>query len=234
MDNRCGEKILRLLISEAFRRSGKGEKKRIDMVKKDIEKHMNTVVLGTENHPTQWCMTMMDHNLQVGAIFFPNTRVRTITNHINPLVGMCIDNQLDVDKLKTALCLYKRVIELARQKDDYTAEEIETYKDYCDKMANMWIPFFGAEGMTKYFHMMLSGHLRWYMLNYRNLYRYEQQGWEDLNSKLKYFFFFHRTQRGGSKGNTLFNGGKADHLKPVGKWLQRQVMWKTGLSDKVF
>ena len=80
---------------------------------------------------------------------------------------------------------------------------------------------------------MFSGHVKWFMLKYRNLYRYEQQGWEALNSKMKYFFY-HRTQRGGSKGNNQYCGGRAERLKPVGKWLQRQIMWKTGLSDKDF
>jgi hypothetical protein len=36
--------------------------------------------------------------------------------------------------------------------------------------------------------MLSSGHIKYYMEEHRNLYKYSQQGWESLNSKVKQFF----------------------------------------------
>ena len=48
--------------------------------------------------------------------------------------------------------------------------------------------------------MLGSGHVSYYMKKYRNLYRYNQQGWEGLNSKITDYFFCH-LRKGGGKGN---------------------------------
>ena len=81
-------------------------------------------------------MPMMDNNVQVGPISFPNTRVRKMTDNINTLVDVFIDNDMDTQNLKTALHHYKGAMELARQKEDFTNEEIENFQDYCDQMSN--------------------------------------------------------------------------------------------------
>ena len=54
--------------------------------------------------------------------------------------------------------------------------------------------------MTNYLvHMLLSGHIKYYMTTHRNLYKFLQPGWESLNAKFKLTFFNH-TQQGGNFG----------------------------------
>jgi hypothetical protein len=39
--------------------------------------------------------------------------------------------------------------------------------------------------MTNYIHMILSGHLAFYLIKWGNLRKYSQQGWESLNLLMK-------------------------------------------------
>ena len=82
---------------------------------------------------------------------------------------------------------------------------------------------FGYPGLTNYWHIVGSMHLAFYLRRYRNLYRYQNQGWEHMNHLLKRFFLT-RTQRGGrcGKGNT-----RASKVRSLGRWLQRRLMWLT-------
>ena len=44
-----------------------------------------------------------------------------------------------------------------------------------------WLKLAGEEGVMNYIHMIGSGHIHFYLTRYRNLYKFSQQGWEQLN-----------------------------------------------------
>ena len=74
--------------------------------------------------------------------------------------------------------------------------------------------------MTNYFHMLRDGHLAAALETYGNLYRYSQQGWENINSIMKRSF--HRgTQRGGSRSGR-------SKIMPVFLRMVRASMWRMG------
>jgi len=92
--------------------------------------------------------------------------------------------------------------------------EIDLFFDY-------WVRLHGEDGITNYIHMLGAGHVSRFLYRWRNLYKYSQQGWENLNKLIK-TFYFRRTQRGGSTG---YGGtGKADKLTPLAKWAQRRLI----------
>jgi hypothetical protein len=70
--------------------------------------------------------------------------------------------------------------------------------------------------MTNYIHVIGSGHRTHYLQEWRNHYRYSQQGWEALNSLLKKLYF-RRTQREGHKENSKSRNSK---LALIAKQLQ--------------
>ena len=75
--------------------------------------------------------------------------------------------------------------------------------------------------------MLGSGHFKYYLQNYRNLYRFSQQGWEYLNSLIKQFYF-RWTQQG-------YSGTKdQESLKvlPIVQWMKRKLMWMSIKVDK--
>jgi hypothetical protein len=61
--------------------------------------------------------------------------------------------------------------------------------------------------------MIGSGHMTFYLQEWRNLYRYSQQGWEALNSLLTNIYF-KRTQLWGHKGDGKSRNSK---LVPIAK-----------------
>ena len=94
----------------------------------------------------------------------------------------------------------------------------------------------GVEGMTNYIHLLGAGHDSYYLKKYRNLYRYSNQSWERLNKRVKRFYL-QRTQRGGHgkfAGKDDTNALVCQHTKPIARWLQRVIMWNTGLGEKHF
>ena len=94
----------------------------------------------------------------------------------------------------------------------------------------------GLEGMTNYIHLLGSGHISYYLKKYRNLYRYSNQSWERLNKRVKRFYL-QRTQRGGH-GKYVWKDHTNElvcmHTKPKARWLQRVIMWNTGLGAAHF
>ena len=83
----------------------------------------------------------------------------------------------------------------------------------------------------KFFHMLASGHINYYMKEWRNLYRYEQEGWEFLNALIKSTYYKH-TQRGEFVCKDTFDNTEDSILsnrgQSVGKWIVRNILWKSG------
>jgi hypothetical protein len=111
-----------------------------------------------------------------------------------------------------------------RCKDQFTPDMVIEFQKDIDAFFQIWVSLHGGEGVTNYIHLLATGHVSAYLFHWKNLYRHSQQGWEAFNSLLK-TFFFRRTQRGGS-----VNGGKGgkSRLAPIGKWLQRRIVWLCG------
>ena len=114
---------------------------------------------------------------------------------------------------------------MARKKEDFTDEQIEIFQDHCDKFTDAWLTLHpGDKGMTNYFHIVAAGHLRYYLQEWRNLYRFSQQGWEGMNSVVK--SVLHKiTQKGG-------HGGKRDEknskVQPIALWALRRMFFLSG------
>jgi hypothetical protein len=90
-----------------------------------------------------------------------------------------------------------------------------------------WLKLAHKEGMTNYIHMLASGHVDFHLRKWKNLYRYQNQGWEHLNLQIKYVFH-HRNQHGGHSGNTKGRSLKTWHL---GMWVVRRLYWFSCRDD---
>ena len=76
-----------------------------------------------------------------------------------------------------AVSLYRDLVELLRQQEDFTDDEIVRFSCLCDDFFELWIELTGRPGITNYIHFIGAGHLTYFLKEYRNLYRYSQQGW---------------------------------------------------------
>ena len=114
---------------------------------------------------------------------------------------------------------------LLRQQENFSDKDINKCQTAIDDFFQDWVSLHGLDGMTNYIHLLGSGYIAEYLFRHQNLYRHSQQGWEAFNALLK-SFFFRRTGCGGGRGAIRTK------LKPIGRWLQRRVLWLCGLQEE--
>jgi hypothetical protein len=194
-----------------------------------IQEHINSKILGTPRRPSQWKLPITEKK-ELGPISMTNTKVRKIIDNFDPLVDAVLPDDTPEhtkDLWYKSMDSYRELMVMVRQREDFSDEDIEEFSDLCDDFYENWIELHQREGITNYIHLIGSGHVTYYLRRYRNLYRFSQQGWESLNSKVKRIFY-KNTQKGGkgSKDKT--------YLLPVIRFLQRDLLWKTGRADRFF
>jgi hypothetical protein len=227
-ENRCGEKILKMLLIEGMNERDGNTRSQKEMMS-TFEERVNTRVLGSMWRKTNWKIPQCKSEKGSGGfliseVTMPNTHVRKFLRSFNALASIVIiDNQRRAQWID-CIALYKEVIDMARSKDDFTDAQIDEFQDLADVFFQKWLKLNKRDGMTNYFHMIGSGHLRYYLQEWRNLYRYSQQGWESLNALIK-MFYFRRTQRGGHGGK---KGEPNSKIKPIARWFLRRLFWLSG------
>ena len=223
-ENRCGEKIFKMALTRGWAKCGESKKEQKEFQKK-IEHLVNTRIFGKWYRPANWRMVVAEDKNGakcVGDQSMPNTRARQVMNKFDEVIDLCIEDA-EKDKWKDVVEKYRKVIEVARKKEDFTDDEINKFSDMCDDFFRDWVTEFGRDGITNYIHAIGAGHLTYFLRRYGNLYRYSNQGWEGYNGAAKWFFF-HRTQRGGYAGKPGVPTSKAE---PIGLWIQRKMFWES-------
>lgn len=86
----------------------------------------------------------------------------------------------------------------------------------------------GYDGVTNYIHMLGAGHIRYYLRKWKNLHRFQNQGWEAYNAMIA-SFWHHRTQKGGGRRHQL-----RSKIIPVARWIMRLILWRTGEAQRYF
>jgi hypothetical protein len=104
------------------------------------------------------------------------------------------------------------------------------FQDQVDDFLEIWFDIFGDEGVTNYIHMLVSGHISYFLKKYGCLYLYSQQGWESLNSSIQKFIM-QNSQRGGCNGG---EGSRKSHIHPRVRLIIRDLLWKTYEAEKFF
>jgi hypothetical protein len=194
----------------------------------EFEEYVNTHVQGLPWRKGNWRLTTaVNSNKErtIGDQGMPNQHVRKFMEAFHELIDTFL--WYDPDKnadWKRCITEWRKVISMARQREDFTDDEIDDFSNQCDLFFEAWVDLHGLAGMTNYFHMIGSGHMTYFLREWRNLYRYSQQGWEALNSLIKNIYY-RRTQRGGHKGDGTKKNSK---LVPIAKWLQRRLFFMSG------
>jgi hypothetical protein len=194
-----------------------------------VEITANTMIIGKEDRKSNWKIVRAkdgNHRQTIGDQSMPNTRVRKFINKFEILTDICVTDETRKLAWNDCIAKYREVMILARKREDFLDQEIDLFQDTADNFFEKWLDLHGVQGLTNYIHMIGSGHFHFYLTEWRNLYRYSQQGWESLNSEIKQVYF-RRTQRGGNSG---LPGTNASKLLPVGKWMLRRMFWLSGRS----
>jgi hypothetical protein len=225
MENRCGLKLLTMLLIEGLDSAISGdlytevrsEQKRIDRFIEDIETIVNESILGDPEHRAHWYLPYDPKAKEIAPITMDNNRVRKLMNELERMIEVCIADGTEKEKWQIMMPRYRNAFVILRTRHEMTNLEIESFQYEFDHFFQIWVAMYGDEGVTNYLHMLATGHIMEYLFKYKNLYRHSQQGWEALNHLLK-TFYFRRTGRGGGKY-------KRHKLLSIGRWLQRRMLW---------
>ena len=197
------------------------EGKRLSQFITDIEKEINTSILGTDDDPCQWTCPYDANKKELGPITMDNVRTRRVVDMLDDVVTLCVTDEVRKTLWTTSLNHYRKAMVYLRQREDFSNKSIAKYQSHADKFYQAWIMLWQKEGITNYLHMIGSGHIADYLYKWKNLYRFSQQGWEAMNSLIKTFFFRRTSHGGGVKGEDT----KKSRLIPIARWLQRRLVF---------
>lgn len=223
LDLRITEKTFKVLLQEGLNKCENNN----DYIKK-IEDFINNVVFGrSERRTGHWKFPLaIGSNDTVADLSIGGQYTYKYYDNYIGLIDACIENEVRRSQWKSIIQKYIEFTKIINQKTNFTDNDIDKFDDLVDDWFQEIVDNFGINMITNYIHMLGSGHVSYYMKKYRNLYRYNQQGWEGLNSKITDYFFRH-SGKGGGKGNKLY-------IDAVGRMLLRDLMWRSGLAEKFF
>ena len=223
MDLRITEKSIKKLLQEGLNDCINNN----DFVS-TIENFINNEVFGrSERRTGHWKFPFaIASNDTVGDLSIGGKYTSKYYDNYIGLVDVSIENEERRSVWKSVLNKYIEFTKIIDKKSDLTDDEIDKFDDLVDDWFEEIVDNFGMDMLTNYIHMLGSGHISYFLRKYRNLYRYNQQGWEGLNSKITDIFFRH-TGKGGGLGNKLY-------IDAVGKMLLRDLMWRSCLAESFF
>lgn len=239
LENRIGLVLMHLIFLEGhsncedeslFPNVGRSVGARWKKYVEDIEQLVNESILGTEENPSQWHFPLNETKTNVGMLRLDNNRTRLIVDDLEEIINATCTDENRKTLWKRSLNNIRIALILLRKRSNYTHDEMNNFQRHVDLFAQDWVTLWGESGITNYIHMLISGHLIDYMIRYKCLYRFSQQGWENINSLIK-TFFFKRTNHGGNAGRSKTAVPKSK-LKAIGKWQQRRMVFMTGFTQE--
>ena len=196
-----------------------------------VEEVVNRDMLGRKDykHDPAWRFPLTEDKKQLGDVKLSNNRARDFAKGFSHLVEVCTDGYDDFMRTTwmDACTRFRKVTEMVDSRYEFEFEDVAEFQLAADEFCDAYFTVTGRDGMTNYTHCLKAGHFSWFLLEYGNLYRYSQQGWENVNSRFKRKFFSN-TQRGGGRGTVR------SKLLPVFYSFLREMLWRNGMLGGYF
>lgn len=224
MDLRITEKLIKMLLQEGLNKCDDWKN-----FASNVQDFINNEVFGRADRRTgHWKFPFaIASNDTVGDLSISGKHTSKYYDNYNGLVDVSIENEEKRCIWKSVIDKYIEFTKIIDKKTDLTDDEIDLFDDLVDDWFEEIVDNFGMDMITNYIHMLGSGHVSYFLRKYRNLYRYNQQGWEGLNCKITDIFFHHTNKGGGKGGNQLY-------IEAVGRMLLRDLMWRSSLAERFF
>jgi hypothetical protein len=231
LGNRVREKLVSSIIKKGLNMYYAGPKEEFVLMMLSV---FQTKVFGTEASPSQWKLryTKEDRNVKLEAIQLRNNSTRACLRSIDTIIEASVANDETMSStLIIAMEKYKEALKLLTLHRELTEDKIEDFQMLIDDFFELWIGIFGSQGVTNYIHMLASGHVYYFLKEYKCLYLYSQQGWEALNGEIQ-TFIHQNSQRGGHNSGT--KKGEKSYIYAVVQMIIRNLLWKTYEADKFY
>ena len=172
----------------------------------------------------RWKFPTGESGETVGEVKMSGREATKFIDKIHLLYEVCLGRSPSRDLLINCVNTYKDSMVILSKKDDFTDEELEELQMKIDDFSRKWMQCTAEGGCMNYFHGFICGHVMYFARKYRNYYRYSQEGWEAINSRIKLHYSCH-TQKGGNDSGII---------KPIYQYIQRSIAWRNGLGDQFF
>jgi len=229
LENRISEALIEHLLRRAFRLR-EGDSSSLTELIQDIELVMNTQIFGSIGCASLWSCPL-NPNGTVGKVKFANWRARKVIEDFHLLVNVCFpDDEMQLERQKwiEAQTSYTLCIKSLQQKEEFSEENVDNFQAHADNFFRQWLDLTGYDGITNYIHMLGAGHVRYFLKKWKNLNRFQNQGWEAYNGMIA-AFWHHRTRKGGGKHAT-----QRSKILPIARWILRVMLWRTGEAQRFF
>jgi hypothetical protein len=229
------DKVVRMFLLKAQEQSAKNSKKAgLDRVL-ELEQIINTHAMGKPGNPGRYSIPVDEKEGTILDIKMDgNTSQRLLSKFDKTLIDLLMNedesgcDNLERESWYQVFGHLQNMFETMSQHEDFTDEELDVLQVCFDDFSDLWITLCGRDGISNYIHLIITGHLMYYLRKWRNFYRYENEGWEHLNSSIAYFYF-NRTQRGGSAGTLSCEASQK--VRPIGLWFLRRLFWATDRAE---
>jgi hypothetical protein len=220
------EKIVSILLKAGLSECKNPDE--VDTFLTRINRVVNRDIFGRHNRheedTTGWSVPMMPDGKTLGDITMDDSTCKMFDRGMEHLIDACIANHTFGPRYasdwRECMTGYRQVRALLNARTEFEFDDVCAFVLVSDSFMERYIALTGRDGMTNYFHMLHAGHIAYYLLKFKNLYRLSQQGWENINSVMKRSF--HRgTQRGGGKKSSA-------KIKPVFYRVLRAALWRMG------
>jgi hypothetical protein len=188
------DKVVKMFLLKAQEQSAKDSKKAgFDRVL-ELEQIINTHSMGKPGNPGRYSIPADEKEGNILDINMDgNTSLRLLSKFDKTRIDLLMnEDEIGCDNLEReswyqVFCHLQNMFETMSQHEDFTDEELAVLKVYFDDFSDLWITLCVLDGISNYIHLIITGHLMYYLRKWRNFYRYESQGWEHLNSSIAYF-----------------------------------------------
>lgn len=228
LELRCSENKLAHLLNEGF--THRNTKALVDTYMTEVEKIVNEGKIGRSTHQNQWTFPINKGNDGVASDFslkgeFGKNILLKGERIAN--VALRYHTQQEKDDFNTVLKKYQEVLCFLNRRTEFKESDVREFQSLADDYGQKWMNVTGRDGQTNYEHFILTSHVSHYLLQDGNLYRFSQQGFEAMMSKIK--CIYHRCTSRGGHGSHI-----RSHILQICHFLVRSMLWNSGHGEAYF
>ena len=120
------------------------------------------------------------------------------------------------EKWNDILSMYMIMMNKLYQKKDFIDAGIKKFQNLADWFCMSWLDLVGRDGISNCFHIIETGYFCFFLKQWRNLYKYQNEGWEAYNALIK--SFYHQCMQ---KGSFSSRNTMKSRIKPLGLWMMK-------------
>ena len=228
LELRCSENKISNLLNEGF-----AHRKTPNLVKDyidKVEKIVNQGKIGRSSHQNQWRFPANKSKDGIASDFsLKGEAGKNILSKSSEIINISLHFHRENirSEWRAVLAKYQEVLAFLNRRHEFTDKDIRQFQQLADEYSEMWAHLTGLDGQTNYEHSIKSSHLSYYLSRYGNLYKYSQQGFEAMMSKIK-CIYSRCTSRGGAGAEVR------SHILQICHFLIRSMLWNSGHGDMYF